>query len=101
MRIEIIVLALLFTSISDVSPLSFNRGYTQPSSKQGAYELAASSKLKLPIIILVSPFLDANIGSVARAMLNFGLHELRKNVFLILCPLLCTNHLNTARPRRS
>jgi tRNA/rRNA methyltransferase len=31
----------------------------------------------MPCIILVNPFLDANIGSVSRAMLNFGLTELR------------------------
>eukprot|EP00466_Bigelowiella_natans_P009053 jgi/Bigna1/133733/aug1.22_g8441 len=30
-----------------------------------------------PVIILVSTFLDENIGSAARSMLNFGLHELR------------------------
>lgn len=31
----------------------------------------------MPCIILVNPFLDSNVGSVARAMLNFGLTELR------------------------
>ena len=27
-------------------------------------------------VILVNPFLDRNVGAVARAMLNFGLHDL-------------------------
>ena len=31
----------------------------------------------MPVIILVRPFLDANVGSVSRAMLNFGFHDLR------------------------
>jgi len=31
----------------------------------------------MPCIILVNPFLDMNVGSVSRAMLNFGLTELR------------------------
>ena len=30
-----------------------------------------------PCIILVRPYLDENVGSVARAMANFGLTELR------------------------
>ena len=28
-------------------------------------------------VILVEPFLDENVGSVARAMLNFGLTDMR------------------------
>lgn len=31
----------------------------------------------LPCVILVSPFLDMNVGAVARTMLNFGFQELR------------------------
>ncbi len=34
-------------------------------------------KNNLPVIILVRPQMGENIGSVARAMSNFGLHELR------------------------
>ena len=30
-----------------------------------------------PSIILVRPFLDKNVGTVARAMLNFGITDLR------------------------
>ena len=57
---------------------SFNRGYTQPESKRGAYEIAKNElSVKMPVIILVSPFLDANVGSVCRSMLNFGMSELR------------------------
>ena len=42
-----------------------------------AYSEAAALNVKMPVIILVSPYLDQNVGSVSRAMLNFGLHELR------------------------
>lgn len=52
-------------------------GYQAPETKRGAFEIAKNSRLKPPVIILVNPFLDQNIGSVARAMLNFGLTELR------------------------
>lgn len=52
-------------------------GYSQPETKRGAYEAAVASPLLMPVIILVNPFLDQNVGSVARAMLNFGFHELR------------------------
>lgn len=45
--------------------------------KISGYEAAKSLKIRMPIIILVSPYLDQNVGSVARAMLNFGLYELR------------------------
>ena len=30
-----------------------------------------------PVVILVRPFLDQNVGAAARAMLNFGLKDLR------------------------
>ena len=51
--------------------------YQQPETKALAYGEAAALDVKMPVIILVSPFLDKNVGSVSRAMLNFGLHELR------------------------
>ena len=54
-----------------------NKGYTRPSTKENAYEVAKSMKFNLPCVILVNPFLDQNIGSVARVMLNFGFTELR------------------------
>jgi len=53
------------------------KGYQQPETKQNAYQIALRSSTKVPSIILVNPFLDQNIGSVARAMLNFGLTDLR------------------------
>ena len=52
-------------------------GYQQPETKRGAYAEAAASEILMPCIILVNPYLDQNVGSVSRAMLNFGLHELR------------------------
>jgi len=36
-----------------------------------------SAMFRLPVVILVSPFSAANVGSVSRAMLNWGLSELR------------------------
>ena len=33
--------------------------------------------MPMPVIILMSPFLDQNVGSVSRGMLNFGMSELR------------------------
>lgn len=52
-------------------------GYHQPLSKHNAYEIARQNYPKLPAIILVNPYLDQNVGSVARTMLNFGFTELR------------------------
>ena len=52
------------------------RGYVQPRTKEGAFFKAAELS-NMPVIILVNPFLDQNVGSVARSMLNFGLTELR------------------------
>lgn len=52
------------------------RGYEQPRTKEGAFFKAAEFS-NMPVIILVNPFLDQNVGSVARSMLNFGLTELR------------------------
>ena len=57
------------------------RGYkAAPAPKGDAYAIARdelNKKIKMPSIILVSPFLDKNVGSVSRAMLNFGLTDLR------------------------
>lgn len=52
-------------------------GYQQPDPKHDAYEQALKTNNKFPCIILVNPFLDQNVGSVARTMMNFGLTELR------------------------
>ena len=42
------------------------------------YEVAlANAQIVMPAIILVEPFSDANIGSCSRAMLNFGMTDLR------------------------
>lgn len=63
------------------SPSEFFKGYAQPETKRGAFEAAREDALEkgilLPCVILVNPFLDQNVGSVSRAMLNFGLTELR------------------------
>jgi tRNA/rRNA methyltransferase len=40
-------------------------------------ESAATTQLSIPAIILVSPQLGENVGATARAMLNFGLTDLR------------------------
>lgn len=45
-------------------------GYRQSDTKTGAYEIAASSQIRMPCIILVNPYLDQNVGSVSRAMVN-------------------------------
>ncbi|MFC0203067.1 RNA methyltransferase [Novosphingobium soli] len=39
--------------------------------------MSASTEVKAPVIVLVRPQLGENIGKAARAMLNFGLTELR------------------------
>jgi tRNA/rRNA methyltransferase len=52
-------------------------GYHQPVTKVGAYAAAREFHPLSPTIILVNPFLDQNVGSVARTMLNFGLTDLR------------------------
>eukprot|EP00746_Dinoflagellata_sp_MGD_P033079 gnl/MRDRNA2_/MRDRNA2_17881_c0_seq1.p1 gnl/MRDRNA2_/MRDRNA2_17881_c0~~gnl/MRDRNA2_/MRDRNA2_17881_c0_seq1.p1 ORF type:complete len:331 (+),score=37.55 gnl/MRDRNA2_/MRDRNA2_17881_c0_seq1:150-1142(+) len=54
------------------------KGYVPTGTKTGAYDIAKDSiSSRLPCIILVSPFLDINVGSVSRAMLNFGMTDLR------------------------
>ena len=73
--------------------LSF-QGYQQPQSKEGAYNLAKKSEVVMPCIILVNPYLDQNVGSVARSMLNFGLTELR--VVDPLCDILSDNSRSLA-----
>lgn len=52
-------------------------GYSSTSSKSEAYGASKEADPALPCIILVNPYLDQNVGSVARAMLNFGLTDLR------------------------
>jgi tRNA/rRNA methyltransferase len=60
-------------------------GSTAPQDERNTPELAhpeeglstAKARLQGPIIILVRPQLGENIGKAARAMLNFGLTELR------------------------
>jgi tRNA/rRNA methyltransferase len=52
-------------------------GYTQPETKLDAFTRAKQLNPNFPCIILVSPSLDQNVGSVARCMLNYGLTELR------------------------
>ena len=66
-------------------------GYKHSDTKRNAYELASASRVRMPTIILVNPFLDANVGSVARAMLNFGVSELR-----IVDPI-CNIHSDAAK----
>ena len=44
---------------------------------KGDYLTAAKADQLAPCIILVRPFLDQNVGSTARSMLNFGLSNLR------------------------
>jgi tRNA/rRNA methyltransferase len=41
------------------------------------WQLAKRNQVKMPVIILVQPYLDQNVGSVSRCMLNWGLSELR------------------------
>ena len=54
---------------------STDRSVRQPK-KTIAFEAALKDK-GAPAVILVRPYLDENIGSCARAMLNFGLTDLR------------------------
>lgn len=56
------------TSLSMRSIHTFN-SHLRDETKQSAYSKAN----KIPVcVILVNPFLDSNIGSAARAMLNYG-----------------------------
>lgn len=54
---------------------STDRSVRQPR-KTIAFEAALRDK-GAPAVILVRPYLDENVGSCARAMLNFGLTDLR------------------------
>jgi tRNA/rRNA methyltransferase len=67
---------------SDVRVRSFNllngfKGYTHTTGKEGAFQKAKDQEIQMPAIILVNPYLDQNVGSVSRAMLNYGLTDLR------------------------
>ena len=41
------------------------------------FDMARSLPLRMPTIILVNTFEEKNVGSVSRAMLNYGCHDLR------------------------
>lgn len=61
------------TSLSMRSIHTFN-SHLRDETKQSAYSKAN----KIPVcVILVNPFLDSNIGSAARAMLNYEITDLR------------------------
>lgn len=66
-----------FATSNTVATFLPDDGYQQPSTKENAYEVAKSLYPHLPSIILVNPYLDQNVGSVARVMLNHGLSDLR------------------------
>ena len=48
-----------------------------PPTKTAAVEAALAARHAQPVILLARPFAPGNIGAVARAMLNFGLSDLR------------------------
>lgn len=48
-----------------------------PVSRVTADRMAAAAPVNQPVIVLVRPQLGENIGKAARAMLNFGLSEIR------------------------
>jgi tRNA/rRNA methyltransferase len=77
----ILVAAITMSLILRSSGLRVRRSLTMRTfispAKLDAFEQAKNSPIKMPCIILVNPYLDQNVGSVSRAMLNFGLHELR------------------------
>lgn len=58
-----------------ITMASTDRSVSQPK-KTVAFEAALKDK-GAPAVILVRPYLDENVGSCARAMLNFGLTDLR------------------------
>lgn len=55
----------------------FMRSVISDSQLNAYHEAKHNSVIKMPCIILVNPFSDANVGSISRAMLNFGMHDLR------------------------
>ncbi|EWM29087.1 trna rrna methyltransferase [Nannochloropsis gaditana] len=62
-------------SLRAMTMSSTDRSVRQPK-KTIAYEAALKDR-GAPAVILVRPYLDENVGSCARAMLNFGLTDLR------------------------
>lgn len=67
---------------------------TQQPKKSEAFEWAARDQ-GAPAVVLVRPYLDENVGSAVRAMLNFGLTDLR-----IVNPF-CDHLTDAARARAS
>lgn len=53
------------------------RSIVPDKGAQSAWQIARRSEIRMPCIILVNPFVDGNVGSVSRCMLNWGLSELR------------------------
>ncbi|KAG5191842.1 RNA methyltransferase, TrmH family, group 1 [Tribonema minus] len=51
--------------------------HSAPVKKSDAVRLARKQCASAPVIVLVRPTLSENVGACARAMLNFGLAELR------------------------
>jgi len=65
-------------------PGTYNSAY----SKATIQSISGSNmKIRMPSVILVNPFSPANIGSISRVMLNFGLTDLR--VVSPECDILC------------
>lgn len=62
------------TSENAREPRPYDEGYVS-SSKARAFEVARARPA--PVVVLMSPYDPGNIGSASRAMLNFGVSELR------------------------
>lgn len=83
---QLFVKFVLFFSVMQVfhafQSVSFKRGFKLSKRfvseiNVEAFNSAKSSPIKMPCVVLVSPYVDGNVGSVSRAMLNFGMHDLR------------------------
>ncbi len=59
------------------TPLQATYSRSEPQPKKTKAFNAAAKDVGAPAVVLVRPYLDENIGSCARAMLNFGLTDLR------------------------
>jgi len=79
-----------FRSVSLSRSLRFGKRFVSEVNVE-AFNAAKASPIKMPCVVLVSPYVDGNVGSVSRAMLNFGMHDLR-----IVNPR-CDIHSETAR----
>jgi len=77
MRPSLWLLALLFEAAEGMRRGSLLMRSVVKEGVESPFAMARSLPLRMPTIILVNTYEEKNVGSVSRAMLNYGCHDLR------------------------